>query len=163
MKEFIYTKCILLTKRYSRQGLHAELKRIIENNHELLTGNILFIGAGGNLEAYIRKNLKEGANMTTIDIDPNRGPDKVVDISAEYCFEKLFDVVFCLEVLEHVSNGKDSIANIYSWLRDGGKIVASTPFLFPIHDAPYDYIRYTEHGLAKLFSNYREVNIVALS
>ncbi len=35
---------------------------------------------------------------------------------------------------------------------DGGKIFISTPFIFPTHDAPYDFFRYTEFGLKKIFS-----------
>ena len=33
----------------------------------------------------------------------------------------------------------------------------STPFIFHIHDEPYDYFRFTKYGLEILFQNFKEV------
>lgn len=41
--------------------------------------------------------------------------------------ERTFDVVFCLEVLEHVQNPKRVIENIFKQLKEGGYLICSVP------------------------------------
>jgi len=55
------------------------------------------------------------------------------------------------------------VANLLTLLRPGGRLVATVPFIFPIHDEPHDYYRYTRHGLAHLFRGFRDVTIRARS
>jgi SAM-dependent methyltransferase len=60
-----------------------------------------------------------------------------------------FDAVFLLEVLEHVDHPLVVLSEARRVLRSGGCVVVSVPFLYPIHDAPVDYRRFTLHGLEK--------------
>jgi hypothetical protein len=34
-----------------------------------------------------------------------------------------------------------------------------TPFLFPLHDVPYDFFRYTEYSLKRLLHGYSTVHV----
>jgi hypothetical protein len=36
-------------------------------------------------------------------------------------------------------------------LKPDGRIIVSVPFLFPVHDAPHDYWRFTKYALEYLF------------
>lgn len=58
-----------------------------------------------------------------------------------------FDTVLLLEVLEHVVDAEGVLAEISRVLRPGGALLISMPFLYPLHDAPHDYRRYTAPGL----------------
>jgi SAM-dependent methyltransferase len=58
-----------------------------------------------------------------------------------------FDTVVCLEVLEHVPNPEAALQEASRVLKREGHLLLSTPFLYPIHDAPSDYRRWTWHGL----------------
>lgn len=60
-----------------------------------------------------------------------------------------FDGVVCLEVLEHVPDPALVVAEIGRVLRPDGRAWISMPFLYPLHDAPYDFQRYTEYGLRR--------------
>lgn len=60
------------------------------------------------------------------------------------------DTVLLLDVLEHISRPDSCIAEIKRVLRPGGILVLQTPFLYPLHDVPYDYQRFTLHGLRSL-------------
>ncbi|MBB1088590.1 methyltransferase domain-containing protein [Lysobacter sp. SG-8] len=59
------------------------------------------------------------------------------------------DSVVMLEVLEHLRCPRESCAEAARVLRPGGILLLSMPFLYPIHDAPHDYQRYTRHGLER--------------
>ncbi|MFT3789796.1 MAG: class I SAM-dependent methyltransferase [Rudaea sp.] len=58
-----------------------------------------------------------------------------------------FDTVLLLEVLEHVAEPARVLSEIERVLKSGGVLLLSMPFLYPLHDAPHDYQRYTAPGL----------------
>jgi len=58
-----------------------------------------------------------------------------------------FDTVLLLEVLEHVADARAVLAEIARVLKTGGVLLLSVPFLYPLHDAPHDYRRFTAPGL----------------
>lgn len=64
------------------------------------------------------------------------------------------DVIFCLEVLEHVKNPFKAVKEIERVLKPGGILIGSTPFVFPIHEEPNDFFRYTKFGILSLFENF---------
>jgi SAM-dependent methyltransferase len=55
-----------------------------------------------------------------------------------------FDTVLCTEVLEHTFNPGKVIEEIIFVLRKGGVAIITTPFLYWIHEEPYDYFRPTK-------------------
>lgn len=57
------------------------------------------------------------------------------------------DTVLLLEVLEHVRDPCGVLASIARVLKPGGLLLLSVPFLYPLHDAPHDYRRYSQFGL----------------
>lgn len=59
------------------------------------------------------------------------------------------DIAFCMEVLEHTTEPKKILANIYDNLKPGGVLHMSVPFMFPQHSDD-DYFRYTQNGLEYL-------------
>ena len=44
--------------------------------------------------------------------------------------------------------------NLYKLVKKDGNIVVSVPFMYPLHDEPEDFWRFTEHSLRKLFENF---------
>jgi SAM-dependent methyltransferase len=40
---------------------------------------------------------------------------------------------------------------IYRVLKPGGHIILTVPFAWELHEEPYDFFRYTKHGLQQLF------------
>jgi SAM-dependent methyltransferase len=64
------------------------------------------------------------------------------------------DVVLCTEVLEHVANIEGSMGEIFRVLRPGGHALITVPFLYPTHEAPYDFQRLTYIGLRGLVTRH---------
>jgi len=69
-----------------------------------------------------------------------------IGLENEFC-----DVVLCTEVLEHLEDPRKAMLEMNRILKDGGVVILTVPLFWPIHEAPRDYYRYTEHGLRFLF------------
>jgi SAM-dependent methyltransferase len=64
--------------------------------------------------------------------------------------EGTFDAVICTQVLEHVAEPADVIAELFRVLRPGGRLYITVPLTWEEHEAPYDFYRYTRFGLEHL-------------
>jgi SAM-dependent methyltransferase len=67
------------------------------------------------------------------------------------------DNVLLLDVLEHLSKPEACIREIERILKPGGRLTIQVPFMYPIHDAPLDFHRWTIHGLRELAERTRFV------
>lgn len=139
------------SNHFSRGNLHAWVRQ----QRAGIEGSVLNVGAGGEIGPLVEKCL-------SIDIDPRRGPDIVADAcDLRAVFEdERFDAVFLIEVLEHVGEPQKAVAELWRVLKPGGKLVLSVPYIFEIHDAPYDFWRFTEHGLQRLLHGFEDVVVI---
>ncbi len=62
-----------------------------------------------------------------------------------------FDAVLCNQVLEHVFNPHEFVAEMHRVLKPGGRLVLTVPFVWDEHEQPFDYARYSSFGLRALF------------
>jgi SAM-dependent methyltransferase len=62
-----------------------------------------------------------------------------------------FDVVLCLQVLEHVPNPPAAIRELRRAVKPGGRVLLSTHGVYPYHPNPDDPWRWTHEGLERLF------------
>jgi len=142
------------SKLFSRRNLDNLLLKSLADMNLPETSFALNIGAGGELGSILTRYFPA---IKQLDLDEKRNPDFLLSVEDMYLIkDESMDVVFCLEVLEHVRNPGKAISEISRVLKPGGRVVGSTPFIFPIHDAPNDYYRFTEHGVRYLFDRFRE-------
>lgn len=149
---------INLSKNLSRKGLYPFLETqfaIIPSHSSVLT-----IGAGGAINERLNHYAKDrGFDVLSFDIDEARLPDLVGDICTYDFGTQQFDVVVMSEVLEHVHTPHLALDTVYGCLKENGRFILTTPFIFPLHDRPYDYYRYTKYGLEHLLQRFSDVNI----
>ena len=69
-----------------------------------------------------------------------------------------FDVVLCSEVLEHLHSPEIALLEMKRVLKSGGILILTTRFIYPIHDAPNDYWRFTKYGLRYLLKDWEITN-----
>jgi SAM-dependent methyltransferase len=93
-------------------------------------------------------------NRVALDIRPGRGVRILGDAQAMGIVDGVFDVVLCTEVLEHLPEPQRAIDEMFRVLKPGGTLLLTTRFLFPIHDAPHDYFRFTKYGLRHLLRRF---------
>ena len=93
-------------------------------------------------------------NRIGLDIRPGLGVRIIGDAQALGIRDAAVDVVLCTEVLEHLPEPQKAIDEMFRVLAPGGRLLLTTRFLFPIHDAPHDYFRYTKYGLRHLLRRF---------
>ena len=93
-------------------------------------------------------------HRVALDIRRGIGVQIIGDTQALGIADATFDVVLCTEVLEHLPEPQQAVDEMFRVLRPGGQLLLTTRFLFPIHDAPHDYFRYTKYGLRHLLRRF---------
>jgi SAM-dependent methyltransferase len=75
------------------------------------------------------------------------------------------NTVVSFQVLEHLSEPQNMLNEAFRILRAGGQIFLSVPFQWWIHEAPWDYFRFTRYGLEHLFkkAGFVEIEVEAVS
>ncbi len=116
---------------------------------------ILDVGSGGS--SYGRYF----PNRITVDIDPSRKPDIVASAEMLPFSDGEFDFVLCTEMLEHTENPFSVEKELRRVTSVGGMLLLTTRFVFPLHDTPHDYWRFTKYGLLKIFKDWELMEIVA--
>ena len=108
--------------------------------------NVLDAGAGrlaykGLVSKYAKKYTSSDFTKTHPDLDV------VCDIEKLAFKKEEFDLVFCSQVLEHVPHPQKALKEMNRVLKKKGKVIITVPMLGYIHNAPYDFYRYTKYGL----------------
>ncbi len=120
-------------------------------------GTLLDIGCGNG---WIRDILPSTINYIGLDYpktmvsDYEGKPDIFADASSLPITDSIVHNVVMLSVLEHLAEPEQSFSEISRILYQGGQCFINVPFLYPLHDEPYDYQRWTCHGLRRLLEKY---------
>jgi SAM-dependent methyltransferase len=114
--------------------------------------HILDLGAGAAPYAPVYRPFFERA--TTVDVPYSPHDQRNIDVFAsadDLPFDDTsFDCILCTEVLEHCADPLAVLREVHRVLRPGGAVFLTTPFYVGIHEAPYDFYRYTPYGLRHL-------------
>jgi len=134
----------ITSNRYLIQKfLHENIRKSV---HQFKSPKILDVGCGK--KPYRRYFVD---SQLYIGVDKHAQEADVVAVAEELPFRGgCFDIVLCIQVLEHVENPKRVLEEIKRVLRPNGVVVLSTHgFWIEDHEIP-DYWRWTFQGLAKI-------------
>lgn len=151
------------TKTLARKALHTisgSRKFYYRNVAKLATdthgSSILELGSGKATKGkytYSTKHLFPDDNdFMMSDLNPAFG-HTIVDVTI-MTYRAKFDVILCLNVLEHVYDTHEALTRLHHALKRKGTVVIAVPFAFPLHDEPGDFWRFTEHALRRLLDEH---------
>lgn len=127
-------------------------------------GSVLDIG-GAQHNIKGRTNSWNVDDYKVLDLEqPHQGeqPDIIFDINSRNeidgagvgCLERPewgYDNIFCIEVMEYISNPLDALLNMNELLKESGLLYISFHFIYPEHlPVGTDMLRYTPSGVVKL-------------
>lgn len=75
-------------------------------------------------------------------------PDVFADAKRLPFDDRSVDGIILKDVLEHIEGPHVALRECARVTRPGGALVLWMPFMYPVHDVPHDYQRFTEHGLS---------------
>lgn len=121
-------------------------------------GNLLDIGAG---PTQFRNIFVDFERYVGIDFYPYSFVKVVTDLNKKIPYQNdVFNVVILSNVLEHISNSESLLKESFRVLKRNSKILATIPFLMRIHQAPYDFNRFTIYKLKEIFENAGFSNVI---
>jgi SAM-dependent methyltransferase len=125
------------------------LLREILASQSFIKGRLLDIGCGKRPYALIYDPLVIASIGTETAFTPHgtAEADAICYAEALPFSQDSFDTILCTEVLEHTQQPFLAMQEFSRVLKPGGYLLLSVPFIYPIHEAPHDYWRFTPHGL----------------
>ena len=103
------------------------------------------------VESYFGVDLKETASSNYAELTS-------ADLYADICDTGLpgesFETLLSTQVLEHIYDTKKYLNECFRLLRKGGGAIFTVPQTYECHAKPYDYYRFTEFSLKKLFDDH---------
>ena len=143
------------------RGRQRERRWLAGQVEGMRDAQVLEIGSGRQVDgAYpysFASLFQASCTVTMTDVDPAFG-HRVMDVMAMEVDQE-FDVVVCANVLEHVPEPALAVGGMRRALRPGGLALITVPMMYPLHDEPGDYWRFTEHGLRHLFRDFGHVEV----
>ena len=111
----------------------------------------------GNASVYIGLDFSDTASVWYETV-----PDIYADAQVLPFAEQTISVVLLLDVLEHIPDPDLCLAEIHRVLKPLGMVIIQVPFLYPLHDVPLDFRRWTEFGLRRILSKHN-LNITEIA
>ena len=161
-------KQLLSTLRYTPLNpqwvAHFRAKGALRSICSELSGVVLDIGCS---DSKPKQYLRSGVKYIGLDYYDtatnwyNTQPNLFADAAQLPIKSSTIDNCLLLDVLEHLPNPAKAITEVHRVLKDNGKFFVQVPFLYPIHDAPLDFQRWTEFGLIQILEkeNFKVLNI----
>jgi len=145
LKEFLHPVNLRIdSRRKLEEYFHEYLKEDMD---------VYDIGCGSKPFSDFFAEEKKIKNYLGVDIENGFYDSSYIDVfGTAYDIpieEGSADAVISSQLLEHLDNPIDSFKETHRVLKKDGVFFLSYPFLYPIHAAPHDYMRYTEYFTIK--------------
>lgn len=144
----------LSLRNMDRFAIRSSVLQALTGQRHRLIGTLLDVGCGqmpykpvlirpaGNATQYIRLDLADNeVHCNEPDIVWNNGVIPLDDSSV--------DSAILTEVLEHCPDPEAVLFEVFRVLRPGGFLFLTVPYLWPLHEVPYDNYRYTPFSLKR--------------
>jgi SAM-dependent methyltransferase len=116
----------------------------LTSNLHLFTGRVLDVGGKKvRKRGLFRPDAAPASSWEYLNIDPETDPDFLAPADAIPVADEQFDSALLAETLQHLEDPASVLREIARVVKPGGRLVATMPFLFPLHFDPDDFGRWT--------------------
>jgi len=134
---------------FIRNALYKKIKEYAPR----LQGRMLDFGCGSKPYQSLFTNVSEYIGLD-YDNEGHSHKNEAIDffydgITIPFPNEH-FDSVFSSEVFEHIFNLEEIIPELNRVMKKGGNLLITCPFVWPEHEVPVDFARYTTFSLKHL-------------
>ena len=138
------------TRQQCEEAVNVFSKHI---NTKLQGGNLLYVGLAGDPTGGEYAPLFSNFNIKTFDIDEKWKPDIIGDITRTNFRDEEWDVIVCVQTIEHIPNLWDLPGELKRIIKPKGYIIVDCPWDYPYHGEPEfgDYWRISKDGMKALF------------
>jgi SAM-dependent methyltransferase len=151
-------------------GVRKAILEALRMSLPLLKGVLLDVGCGDMpyksllLSEHSRVTKYIGLDLAVNPIYSNVRPDLTWDGESIPSANESVDCAIATELFEHCPSPEIVMREINRVLKPGGSLFFTVPFLWPLHDVPYDQYRYTPFSLERHLKNsgFQTVEIKAL-
>ncbi|MBX9779714.1 MAG: class I SAM-dependent methyltransferase [Chitinophagaceae bacterium] len=141
---------------YGYYLIQKSLIEAVKNLKQIIHGNVLDLGCG--VMPYKQFLLEAGTitKYTGIDLANSEYHNKVVPDAYWDGYtipfnDNEFDFVIATEFLEHYYDTAHILTEIRRVLKPGGQLFFSVPYIYSLHEVPYDHHRFTPYALKTTF------------
>lgn len=155
-KSFLYP--ILVFDTIDIYHVRKSILASLQNHLSELEGVVLDVGCGEMpYKALLLSSRSKVDKYIGLDLADNKiynnSPDMVWDGETIPLPLESVDWVIATEVFEHCPQPDSVMREIYRVLKPAGGLFFTVPFLWPLHDVPYDQYRFTPFSLERLLKN----------
>lgn len=146
------------------------IQKAIDTNIHLIRRVVLDLGCGEmpykqyllDRNTSITKYI--GVDLAHSDYHKTVKPDLIWNGSKIKLKNKTVGTVLATELFEHISNLDIVLKEIKRVLSKKGKLIFTVPFIWPLHETPYDEYRYTPYSLNRYLTKvgFKNIMIVPL-
>lgn len=116
-------------------------------------GRLLDMGCGNKpYEEMFAGRISEYVGCDVVQSSDQR-VDVICQATAIPLEDATFNTILCTQVIEHVADHRSLLREAFRLLQGGGILILSAPMYWPLHEEPYDFFRFTEHGLSYLLED----------
>jgi SAM-dependent methyltransferase len=147
------------------------IKKILLKNIKSLklSGRVLDMGAGSSPYKSIVLSNVNVTEYISVDWDNSHHNQDDINIFADLTkklpiADHYADCIVSFSVLEHLPEPDYFISECSRILKNGGNLEFIIPFMWQVHEEPFDYFRFTKYGIEYLLNknNFKDIKIIEI-
>lgn len=155
---------LIILRKGPASKARVDSNRWIYKHAKNIKGLVLSVGSGDDSDGMgnrYRSYFESSSNYTTSEYDNRYDVDLILDVrNMNNIQNETYDSVFCSGVLEHVDDFQQAMIEITRVLKPNGILLLGLPFNQKPHMEPFDFWRFTRHGIEYLLkSDYFDIHI----
>ncbi len=127
-------------------------KNFIKYHLNYLKGDVIDIGCDTGKYKGIILSSSDVKSYTGLDFYRTSVSDIVADLNKPLSIEdEKYDSAICISVIEHLKEPQLALNEMARILKKGAHLILATPWVFPYHEEPEDFFRYSRQALEYMF------------